>query len=371
MRVGFVDLTSQYKQIRKDALGKIDQICKKSNFILGDELVSFEHEFAVYCKTKYAIGLNSGTDALFLALLSLGVGKGDEVIVPAFSFISTALAVSYTQAKPVFVDIDQNTYNIDASQVSKAITKRTRAIIPVHLFGQSADMKPIMNIALKYGLKVIEDAAQAHGAEYSIGRNKLKVGAIADAGCFSFYPTKNLSCFGDGGLVVTNNKKVYQKLHMLRDAGRSSHDLHAIKGYNSRLDTLQAAVLRLKLKHLEKWNNARRKNAALYTNLLKNNADIVCPHTAPYAKHVYHVYALNTRHRDKLRSYLKKNKIASMIHYPRPIHLQKAYKDLGYRRGDLPVTEETCRRIISLPMHPFLKRQEIHYVAGKILKFFS
>ena len=371
MQVPFIDLGTQYRQISKSALVRIDKLCNQGNYILGKELEKFEKEFADYCHTKYAIGLNSGTDALFLSLLSLGIGKNDEVILPAFTFIATALAVSHTQARPVFVDIDEDTYNIDVGQLVRAITRRTRAVIPVHLFGQPAEMDSILKIADKFGIKVIEDAAQAHGAEYKHRGVFKKVGSIGDVGCFSFYPTKNLGAWGDGGMVVTNDKKVTKRLRMLRDSGRASHNLHAIKGYNSRLDTLQAAILRLKLRHLDKWNQMRRRNAKIYTDLLKYCPHVICPWQAPYARHVYHIYHLQMRQRDEIRAYLRKKGIATLVHYPLPIHLQQAYKDLGYKRGDFPVAERIARRIMSLPMHPFLSRREIKYVAEQILRFLN
>ncbi|MFH1578396.1 MAG: DegT/DnrJ/EryC1/StrS family aminotransferase [Candidatus Omnitrophota bacterium] len=373
MRIPFVDLGLQYKQVKPQFLRHVDKLCKKGNFILGSEVSEFEREFADYCATKYAVGLNSGTDALFLSLLSLGIGKGDEVIIPAFTFIASALAVSYTQAKPVLVDIDPKTYNIDVSKIEKAITRRTRAIIPVHLFGQSTDMGPILRIAAKYGLRIIEDAAQAHGAVYkrttqSAKRKTQKVGSIGDIGCFSFYPTKNLGGFGDGGMAVTNDKKILARLRILRDNGRTSRYAHAIIGYNSRLDALQAAILRLKLRHLDKWNQMRRRNAKIYTNFLLGKNGISCPYEAPYARHIYHVYALQIKNRDRVRTRLKTKGIDTLIHYPIPVHLQMAYRGLGYKRGNFPVSERIARRIISLPMHPFLKPREIEYVARQILK---
>ncbi|MFC1658193.1 DegT/DnrJ/EryC1/StrS family aminotransferase [Candidatus Omnitrophota bacterium] len=374
MKVPFVDLAAQYRQIKSEAILGIDKLCRQGNFILGEELVNLEQEFADYCGVKFAVGLNSGTDALFLALRSLDIGKGDEVIVPAFTFIATALAVSHTQATPVFVDVDKDTYNIDAERIKKAITRKTRAIIPVHIFGQPADMRAIMKIADRHGLKVIEDAAQAHGAGYKSTRSGLRgktqrVGSLGDIGCFSFYPTKNLGALGDAGMAVTSDLKVYRKLRILRDCGRSSHNTHIIKGYNSRLDTLQAIALRLKLKYLERWNGLRRRNAKIYTGLFRGNPDVLCPYEAAYARHVYHVYALQVKERDRLFSHLRRKGIGVLIHYPCPVHLQKAYKDAGYKRGDCPVSEKITRRIISLPMHPALSRRQIQYVAGEVLSF--
>lgn len=377
MRVPFTDLGAQYRQIKLRAFHRLDKVCKQGNFILGEEVRKLEQEFADYCDVRYAVGLNSGTDALFLGLLSSGIGRNDEVIVPVFTFIATALAVTHAQARPVFVDIDEKTYNIDVSRMKKAITRRTRAIIPVHLFGQSVDMNSILKIADKYGLKVIEDAAQAHGGKYSSAHTKLntpqlkKTGSMGDIGCFSFYPTKNLGGFGDGGMVVTNNKKIFQRLHILRDSGRISHNEHILQGYNSRLDTLQAIILRLKLSYLDKWNRMRRRNAKIYTDLLKDHSRLICPYEADYASHVYHIYTLQIKERNRIFAYLRKNGIGVLIHYPIPLHLQKAYKELGYKQGDFPVAEKIARRIISLPMHPFLTRREIEYVSRKIVQFLN
>ena len=371
MKIPFVDLGIQYKQLKPQIISRLDKICKKGHFILGEEVKQFEQEFAAYCRTKYAIGLNSGTDALFLSLISLGISRADEVIVPAFTFIAPALAVSHAQAKPVFVDIDEQTFNIDVSLIERAITKRTRAIIVVHLFGHPVDMAPIIRIAHKYGLKIIEDAAQAHGAEYKISTNTVKrIGSIGDVGCFSFYPTKNLGGFGDGGMIVMNSKRLFKHLLMLRDSGRSTHYKHIIKGYNSRLDNLQAAVLRLKLKSLDKCNQMRRENALVYTELLQGNPNLVCPYEASYAKHIYHVYAVRVKkNRDSLRQYLTKNNIGTLIHYPIPLHLQRAYRELGYKHGDFPVSEKISGQIISLPMHPFLKHNQMKYISQKISHF--
>ncbi|MBU0548808.1 MAG: DegT/DnrJ/EryC1/StrS family aminotransferase [Candidatus Omnitrophica bacterium] len=366
MKVPFVDLGMQYRAVRKEALQGIDRVCKRSNFILGDEVRRFEQEFSAYCRMRYAVGLNSGSDALLLSLLDLNIGKNDEVIVPAFTFIATALAVSHSGARPVFADIDDKTYNIDPAAIKKVISKRTRAIIPVHLFGQTADMNQILKIADKYGLKVIEDCAQAHGAVYK--PRKKRAGSMGEAGCFSFYPTKNLGAFGDGGMIVINSKKAYRRLRILRDTGRSSHYMHTVKGYNSRLDTLQAVALRLKLRHLDKWNKMRQANARIYTSLFKAHPDIIYPYEAAYSSHVYHIYALQVKNRSRVFEHLKKKGIGAMVHYPVPLHLQKAYKDLGYMRGDFPIAERIARRIISLPMHPFLKRSQIEYVAGEVLR---
>jgi len=382
VKIPFLDLYAQHKEIENEIICAIKKVVKKSNFILGEEVKLFEQEFAKYFNKKFAVGVNSGTDALFLGLLSLGISPGDEVIVPAFTYIATALAVSFTGAKPVFVDIDKDTYNIDPDKVKDVITKKTKAIIPVHLYGQPADMQPILEIAKKYNLKVVEDAAQAHGALYKIKnlRHKtwrirqelwrkkskiknLKAGSMGDIGCFSFYPTKNLGGCGDGGMIVTNNQKVYEKLLMLRDYGRISKYEHKILGFNSRLDTVQAAILRIKLKYLDRWNALRRNKARLYTDNLKDIESITVPYEADYARHVYHIYAVRVKDRDRIVKKLTKKGISVLIHYPMPLHLQKVYKDLGYKKGDFPVAEKTAQEIISLPMYPHLKEKQIKYIA--------
>ena len=375
MRIPFLDLVRQHKRIEAEIDKAVRCVIKSSRFILGEEVSLFEREFACYCGCRFAVGLNSGTDALFLSLTAMGIGAGDEVIVPVFTFIATANAVTYTGARPVFVDIEGGTYNIDPQKIEKVITKKTKAIIPVHLFGQCADMDPITRIAAKYGLKVIEDACQAHGALYrsQVTSHKLqarKAGSMGDAGCFSFYPTKNLGGFGDGGLVVTDNLKLYESLKLLRDCGRNSSNRyeHSVLGYNSRLDTIQAAVLRVKLKYLEQWNCMRRYNAALYDNLLDDRLDLAKPLAAEYAEHVYHIYAVRVKKRDKTIEHLSAKGIGVMVNYPIPLHRQPAYKYLGYRKGDFPVAEKVCDEIISLPMHPFLSKSQIKYVVSALKK---
>ena len=364
MKILFLDLTKLHKNIESEIKEAVKKVMRRSNFILGEEVGFFEKEFAHYCGCQFGIGLNSGTDALFLSLVAMGIGPGDEVIVPAFTFIATANAVSYTGAKPVFVDIDETTYNIDPKKIEKAITKRTKAIIPVHLFGQCADMDPIMRIARKHGLKVIEDACQAHGAEYKTS----KAGSIGDAGCFSFYPTKNLGGFGDGGMVVTNDEKLQKELVLLRDCGRKSRYEHVILGYNSRLDTIQAAGLRVKLKYLDRWNKMRKYNAQLYDKLLEDGQGIIKPFISNHSQHVYHIYAIRVKNREKVMKSLQANGIGVMVNYPIPLHLQQAYRSLGYRRGDFPVAEKICQEIISLPMHPLLTKKEIKCVASILKK---
>lgn len=371
MKVSFIDLKTQYQEIKGELNKALNRTFNRGDFILGKEVRLFEEEFARYCGAKFAVGVNSGTDALFLGLLSLGVGKGDEVIVPAFTFIATALAVSFVGARVVFVDIDQDTYNIDVEKTERAITKKTKVILAVHLFGQPADMKSILNIAKKYNLKVIEDCAQSHGAEYKlkIKNEELKikkVGSFGDIGCFSFYPTKNLGAFGDGGMVVTDNEDVYKKLLMLRDYGRQSKYEHIILGYNSRLDTIQAAILRIKLRYLNRWNAMRRKNAKIYTNKLKDIEGVIVPQEVDHARHVYHIYAIRVKNRDAIIKELIKKGIGALIHYPIPLHLQKVYKNLGYKREDFPVSEKIAKEVISLPIYPHLRETQIQIVVKEL-----
>ena len=367
MRIQFCDLGRLHKKIKKQISQAIDKVIERGDFILGEEVRLFEEEFAAFCSAKFAVGLSSGTAALFLALKGLGIKQGDEVIVPAFTYIATALAVSYTGAKPVFSDIGEKTYNIDADKIKGAITKNTKAIIPVHLYGQPADMPRIVDIAKEYNLKVVEDAAQAHGASIKMpdGRSCL-TGGIGDVGCFSFYPSKNLGALGDGGMVTTNDEAIYKKLLMLRDYGRTSKHEHAIIGFNSRLDTIQAAVLRLKLKRLKKWNSMRQEAALRYNQLLKDTEGVITPFVLPFTEHVYHIYAIRTKRRDRLADMLKEKQVSSIVHYPVPLHLQKAYASLGYKLGSFPVSERVASEIISLPMFPYLREAEIKFVAGII-----
>lgn len=359
--IKFLDLKEQYLEIKDDLTEKLNALMLKGDFILGREVKLFEEEFAKFCKTKYAVGVNSGTDALFISLKCLNIGVGDEVIVPAFTFVATSFAVTYVGAKPVFVDIAEDTCNIDVLKIETAITKRTKAIIPVHLFGLCANMPEILEIAKKYNLHVIEDACQAHGAK--IG--KKKAGSIGDIGCFSFYPTKNLSAFGDAGAITTNNRKLYEKLLQLRDCGRPLNNkryLHNIIGYNSRLDNIQAAILRLKLKHINKWNERRIDNAKIYSQNLKSTDGIIIPKIPENFKHVFHIYSIRAKKRNKLIGILTKNKIPYTISYPLPLHLQKANLYLGYQRGDFPIAEKVSKEILGLPIHPYLKKANIERI---------
>ncbi|MDP2921157.1 MAG: DegT/DnrJ/EryC1/StrS family aminotransferase [Candidatus Omnitrophota bacterium] len=359
MKVDIFTLKRQYEEIKDELKGPIENVMLSGGFILGEDVGLFEKEFAEYCGVKYGIGVNSGTDALFLACLACGIGQGDEVITPSYTYIATSLGISMAGARPVFVDTEEKTYCIDVTKLEKAITKKTRAILLVHLYGHPADMDPIMQIAKKHKLKVIEDCAQAHGALY---KNK-KVGSFGDAACFSFYPTKNLGAFGDGGMVITSSEEIKDRMSLLHDYGRKGRYEHIIKGYNSRLDTLQAAILRVKLKHLNEWNEKRRKNADLYTKLFKEaKLDMILPYEESYAKHIYHQYTVRVKNRAVLMEKLADKGVRTLIHYPIPIHLQECYKELGYKKRDFPVAEKCCEEIMSLPMYPELTEQEIRYV---------
>jgi dTDP-4-amino-4,6-dideoxygalactose transaminase len=363
-QVPFVDLGAQYRSIASEVNEATARIMREADFILGKEVGLFEEEFAAFCEAKYAIGVDSGTSALELALRACDIGAGDEVITAANSFIATALAISHAGAKPVLVDVDPYTYTIDVAEIERAITPRTKAIIPIHLYGHPAHMEPIQHLAERHNLLVIEDACQAHGARY---RGK-RVGSLGHAAAFSFYPGKNLGAYGDGGMVVTNDQNVAKRLQMLRNYGQKEKYYHLIRGYNRRLDTLQAAVLRIKLKYLEKWNAARQCNATLYRELLEGSS-VSIPVEASGAESVWHLYVIRTDRRDALMEYLVHRGISPGIHYPTPIHLQPAYLDLGYKRGDFPITEKYSQRILSLPMYAELSDEQISRVASTICEF--
>ncbi len=371
MTVSFIDIKTHNKLMRKKAINAFARVFDRGDFILGKEVELFENDFAAYCGARFGVGVNSGTDALFLGLLSLGIKPSDEVICPVYTYIATALSISCLGAKPVFVDIDKRTFNMDLADVEKKITKRTRAIIAVHLYGNPAPMPEIMRIAKKYKLKVIEDAAQSHGAQIRIKSSKWRqVGTFGDVGCFSFYPTKNLSGCGDAGIILTNSKGVLERLLMLRDQGRRRRNryMHYIRGYNSRLDSLQAAILRQKLKYLNKWNAVRQRMAGLYSKLLKDVPGIEIPYQRNDHKHVFHLYSILVKRRDLLYKELRSYNIQTGIVYHRPLHLQPAYKDLKYKRGDFPVSENVCRHILCLPMHPALTARQVEFVTECIKK---
>lgn len=360
------DFVLQYSSIERELSKAIRQVFESGFFILSENVEAFEKEFAKYCGAKYGIGVGNGLEAIQLALVAYDVGNGDEVLTVSNSAVATALAISHTGAKPVFVDIDKSTYNIDHSKIEEKITRKTRAIVPVHLFGNPANMDPILEIARRHDLTVVEDACQAHGAHYKGKR----VGSLGDVGCFSFYPTKNLGAYGDGGMILTNDKDIYEKIRMIRNYGQKTRYTHLFKGYNSRLDELQAAILRVKLRHLEEWNDARRRNAKIYNDLLPKS-DVICPTEMEYAKHVYHLYVIRGAKRNELQNFLSSKGITTLIHYPIPIHLQEAYKELGMTIGTLPVTEEIANKILSIPIYPELTRNQIEYVANVISEFFG
>ncbi len=360
--VPLLDLKAQYRAIKSELDAAVIHVLENAQFILGPEVVAFETEFAAYVDAREAVGVNSGTSALHhLALLAAGVGPGDEVITVPFTFVATAAAIVYTGATPVFVDIDPVTFNIDVAAIEGAITPRTKAIMPVHLFGQPADMDPIMEIARRRNLVVIEDAAQSHGAEYR-GR---RAGSIGDMACFSFYPAKNLGACGEGGAVTTNNPEFARKIRILRDWGSEKKYVHEVKGYNYRLEGIQAAILRVKLRHLEDWTNARRGHARRYAELL-NGCPVRLPQEMAYARHVYHVYTLRAANRDQLRDELLQREIQTGIHYPIPIHLQPAYADLNYGPGDFPEAERACAEVLALPIFPEMSDSQLHEVAAAL-----
>jgi dTDP-4-amino-4,6-dideoxygalactose transaminase len=367
--VPFLDLTRQYKGIEEEILLTTKRVYEKGSFILGEEVSNFENEFARYCGVRYGVGVASGTDALYLALKAAGIGEGDEVITVSNSFIATALAVSFTGARPVFVDIDPGTYTMDPnalesllrSRKAKERRRKIKAILPVHLYGHPAEMDAIIEIAYRNDLLVIEDACQAHGAEY---RGK-KMGSFGALGCFSFYPTKNLGGYGDGGMVVTDHKKLYERLHLLRCYGEKRKYHHVLKGINSRLDEIQAAILRVKLKYLDRWNEERRGRAQAYMKMLQPSP-VIRPYEMEGARHVYHLFVIRTRGRNSLQTFLTDKGIDTLIHYPIPIHLQKAYRKLEYRRGNLPLTEKCSREILSLPFFLEMMESEMEEVATQI-----
>ncbi|HEX7589062.1 MAG TPA: DegT/DnrJ/EryC1/StrS family aminotransferase [Anaerolineae bacterium] len=364
MTIPLVDLKAQYQSIKPEIDAAMQRVVGNTSFILGREVAEFERNFAAFTHTQHCVGMDSGTAALHLALLICGVQPGDEVITTTHTFIATAEVISVIGARPVFVDIDPRTYNIDPKRIEAAITPRTRAIIPVHLYGQPAEMDPLLDIARKHNLRVIEDAAQAHGAEYH-GR---PAGTLGDVACFSFYPGKNLGAYGDAGALVTNDAALAEHAHMLRDHGRSEKYVHKLVGYGFRLDALQAAILGAKLPHLEGWNARRREIADYYTELL-TNTDLVLPYVPPQIKPVYHIYCIRARDRDGLQKHLKARGIESGIHYPIPLHLQPVYQDLGYHAGDFPQAEKAADEILSLPMYPELTEAQMQEIVGAVKEF--
>ena len=351
--IPFVDLKKEYDEIKEEIHLALDHLMKRQYFILGEELLKFEKEFSEYIGVRDGIGVNSGSDALYLAILACDIGQGDEVITVSHTFISTVDAITRSGATPTFVDINPETYNIDPSKIEEKITKKTKAIIPVHIYGNPVEMSPILELARKYNLIIIEDACQAHGAEYK-GK---KTGAIGDLGCFSFYPAKNLGAYGDGGLITTDNSELSKKLRMLRNYGQPEKYIHEFIGVNSRLDEIQASILNVKLQYLDVWNERRRQIADLYTEQLEGS-NIITPKENENCRNVYHLYVIRSKNRNKLREFLEKEKIQTLIHYPIPVHQQHAY--LKYKeKQKLPITEQVCKEILSLPMHPWLLDDEV------------
>ncbi len=360
--IPFVDLKAQYLSIKGEVDAAIQGVLNSCQFTLGSEVAAFEEEFAAYCKSSLGIGVNTGTSALHLALLAAGVGAGDEVITVPFTFVATVSAIDYTGATPVFVDIDPRNFTMDVSAIEAAITERTKAILPVHLYGQPADMDPILEIAKRHGLVVIEDACQAHGAQYK-GR---RAGSMGDMGCFSFYPGKNLGAYGEGGMVVTDNAEYARSIRMLRDWGAEKKYQHVLKGYNFRLEGIQGAVLRVKLPYLERWTEARRAAAAHYDALFAG-CGVATPQAMPYARHVYHLYAIRTANRPAWQDALTTAGIQTGIHYPTPVHLLPAFADLGYRSGQFPHAERAANEVLSLPMFPELTKAQCEEVASAVI----
>jgi dTDP-4-amino-4,6-dideoxygalactose transaminase len=362
--IPLLDLKAQYRSIS----GQIDEAVKKvvesQSFVLGNEVEALEKEVAAYCRAGYGIGVASGTDALLLSLRGLGIGQGDEVITTPLTFMATAEAISNLGATPVLADIEPDTYNIDPSLIEEKITAKTKAILPVHIFGQCADMDPIMDLAEKKGLRIVEDCAQAIGADYK-GR---RAGSMGDAGCLSFFPSKNLGGFGDGGMVVTNDKELADRIKLLRVHGSRERYYHETIGYNSRLDAIQAAVLRVKLKYLDEWLKARRSIADFYTNELAQ-IGLITPDVPDYNVHTYHLYIITLPSRDKLLKRLESVGIGARVHYPVPLHLQKCYADLGHKRGDFPVSEKVSDQLIAIPLYPELSTEDRERVAGAVKEF--
>jgi dTDP-4-amino-4,6-dideoxygalactose transaminase len=408
IKIPVFDIKRQNKQIGKELKKAINEVVDSGWYILGPKVEEFENVFAKFIGVKYAVGVASGTDAISLGLLAAGIREGDEVVVPADAYPSV-FALTQIGIVPRLVDVDMDTYTIDADKLEAVLTRKTKAILPVHLYGQACDMDKIMRVAKKYKLKVIEDCAQAHGAKVSVqqsvisyqNNNKIdkkpttfykKVGSIGDVGCFSFYPTKNLGAFGDGGMVVTDSEEIYHQLKLLRMYGEEKRYESVILGRNSRLDELQAAILLVKLKFLDQWNNQRRNLANIYLDLIQNSKlktqkynskfknysknlqsktyNLQLPIEASYAKHIYHLFVVRTDRRDELKSYLEKYGIGTAIHYPSPIHFQPSMKYLGYKRGDFPVSEEMSRGLLSLPIYPELQKEEVVYICQKIKAFF-
>ncbi|MBX9570410.1 MAG: DegT/DnrJ/EryC1/StrS family aminotransferase [Candidatus Obscuribacterales bacterium] len=365
--VPFLDLPAQFRSLKKEIDQALDPIFQSAGFISGPSVADFEKMFASYIGAEHCVALHSGTAALHLALMACGIGPGDEVITAANSFVATAEGIAFAGAKTVLVDAEPHFFNIDTTKIEAAITERTKAIIPVHLYGQPANMAEIHRIAKKHGLKVIEDACQAHGALY----DGVKVGTLSDISCFSFYPGKNLGAAGEGGAVVSNNQELADKVRLLRDHGSKKKYEHEIVGHNFRLDTIQAAILKIKLPYLDGWNDARRKNAKFYKSELSKLEDVLLPEEADNCKHVFHLFVIRVKDRENLQKFLSVNQIQSGIHYPVPIHLQKAFSDLGYKEGDFPVSESLGKTVLSLPMFAEMTDVQLRHVVDCLIEYYG
>lgn len=372
--IRMVDLSTQYKKIKSEIDSAIHSVLDSTAFIKGPEVKKFEEELASYLNVKHVIGCANGTDALQIAMMALNLKPGDEVITSSFTYVATAEAIALLKLTPVLVDVYPNTFTIDVEAVEKAITPKTKAIVPVHLFGQAADMEPLMNLAKKHNLYIIEDVAQAIGCDYIFSNgNKAKTGTIGDIGCTSFFPSKNLGCYGDGGALFTNDDVLSEKIKMIANHGQSVQYYHDEIGVNSRLDSIQAAILRVKLKQLDAYAEARNHAAAYYDSAFTKHPNITIPARFPKSTHVFHQYTLKIEGagRDELRNYLQSKNIPAMIYYPVPLHMQKAYSSNRYKPGDFPVTEQLCKSVISLPMHTELNEEQLHTITQSVLSFFN
>lgn len=362
MKVPLVDLKAQYLSIKTEIDTAIQDVLNNTDFIMGERVKKFETQFAKFCTARHAIGVSNGTTAIKLCLSACGVKDGDEVITPTHTFAATAEAIFACRAKPIFVDIDEKTFNINPDKIEAAITSKTKAILPVHLYGQPCDMAKINKIAKQHNLKVIEDSCQSHGAEC----NGKRTGTLGDVAAFSFFPGKNLGAYGDAGSVTTNDDKIAENVRLFRDHGRTDKYVHTYIGMNERIDALQASILSVKMNHIDKWTEQRREKAKVYNNLFKGSS-IITPFEAPYAKHVYHLYVVRIKNRDAVLEKLKKAEIGAGVHYPIPLHLQPAFKGLGYKEGDFPVTEKIAKEILSIPLYPEITGEQMEFVA-KTLK---
>jgi dTDP-4-amino-4,6-dideoxygalactose transaminase len=366
MKIPLVDLKASYLPLKNEILSAVSDVLDGMNLHLGPNVQALEEEFAAYCGTKYSVGIGSGTDAIFIALLAAGIQRGDAVITTPHTFFATAEAIYHAGAVPVFADIDETSFNIDPEQIKRKITSKTKAVIPVHMYGQPADMNPILDIAKQYNLRVIEDACQAHGAEYSGKR----CGTLGNAGCFSFYYTKNLGAYGEGGIITTDSEEIAERARQIRNHGHKSKYEHVFIGYNSRLDEIQAAVLRIRLKHLEEYNEARRAIAKRYYEQL-SGLPLTLPAEDNGRRHVYHLYVVRSKERDALQQFLTDAGIGTGIHYKNPVHLQEACKRFGFKKGDFPITEGVCDEILSLPIYPELNDEQIEYITANIKEFYK